>query len=159
MAALTSFRSPKAGRDREQSNGDQQAPFRRQLPTWIVYLGAAMLGMSLLHMVIGPLLPRPAEIPYSEFKTKLAAGQISDVTLGSPIEGVMRNPAPKSGEEATSPFVTLAPPDGDPDLLKELAAAQVTYRAQTPPSPITSFIISWMLPLLLIVGMWSLLES
>jgi len=95
MAAPTSFRPPRAGRrgrGREQSNGDQQAPFRRQLPTWIVYLGAAMLGMSLLQMVIGPLLPRPAEIPYSEFKTKLAAGQIIDVTLGSPIKGVMKNP-------------------------------------------------------------------
>ena len=162
MAAPTSFRSPQArragdARNRQQPDGDQQAPFGRQLPTWIAYLGAAALGMWLLQVAIGPLLPRPAEIPYSEFKTKLAAGQVIDVTLGSPIEGVMKNPAPKSGEEATSPFVTLALPDGDPDLLKELAAAQVTYRAQTPPSPIASFIISWMLPLLLIVGMWSLL--
>ncbi len=96
-----------------------------------------------------------AEIPYSEFKSKLAAGQIVDVTLGPQIDGVMKNPAPKSPEEATSRFITLSPSNGDPDLLKELGAAHVTYRAKTPPNPIGTFIMSWVLPLLLMAGLWS----
>ena len=37
---------------------------------------------------------------------------------------------------------------GDPDLIRELGAAHVTYRAKTPPSPIATFILSWVLPLL-----------
>jgi cell division protease FtsH len=127
-----------------------------QLRNGLVYLGVALLGAWLLQTLIGPLVPRPAEIPYSEFKTRLAAGGIVDVTLGSPIEGVMRDPAPEAAGEATVPFVTVAPPDGDPELLKELAAARVTYRAETPPSPIAGFIVSWMLPLLLIFAFWSL---
>ena len=136
---------------------DRQTQFKRQIWTSLAYLGAALIGVWLLQLVVGPLLPRSAEIPYSEFKTKLAAGQITDVTLGTPIEGVMKNPAPKSPQEETSRFTTLPPPDGDPDLLKELGAAHVTYRAKTPPSPIASFIFSWVLPLLVMMGLWSLI--
>ncbi|OFW03402.1 MAG: hypothetical protein A3I61_02175 [Acidobacteria bacterium RIFCSPLOWO2_02_FULL_68_18] len=124
--------------------------------TGIAYLGAALLGVWLLQQVIAPLLPQSAEIPYSEFKTKLAAGQIADVTLGSQIEGVLKNPAPTSPEKTTGRFVTVAPPDGDPELLKELEAAHVTYRATPPPSPIGTFILGWMIPLMLMVGLWSL---
>ncbi|MGE5246062.1 MAG: ATP-dependent zinc metalloprotease FtsH [Betaproteobacteria bacterium] len=124
--------------------------------TGIAYLAAALLGVWLLHLIVGPLLPQAAEIPYSEFKTKLAAGQVVDVTLGPRIEGIIRNPAAKSPQEATSRFVTIAPPDGDPDLLRELGAAHVTYRASTPPSPVGTFILSWIVPLMLMVGLWSL---
>jgi cell division protease FtsH len=123
----------------------------------MAYLGAALLGVWLLQQVAGPFLPRSAEIPYSEFKTKLADGQITDVRLGTPIEGFMKNPAPQSPQEATSRFTTVPPPDGDPELLKELGAAQVTYRAKTPPSPIASFIFSWVLPLVVMMGLWSLI--
>jgi cell division protease FtsH len=122
----------------------------------MAYLGAALVAVWLLQTLIGPLLPHSAEIPYSEFKEKLTAGQIVDVTLGSRIQGVMKNPAPKSPEEATSRFVTLAPPTGDPELLKELSAAHVTYRAETPPSPIGTFIMSWVLPIVIMLGLWSL---
>ena len=50
----------------------------------------------------------------------------------------------------------MPPPDGDADLIKELGAARVTYRAKTPPSPITTFILSWILPLAVMMGLWSL---
>jgi cell division protease FtsH len=158
MPETPPLRPPSASRhgDRRPADDNRQWPSRPQIRSGLVYLGAALLGVWLLQTLIGPLVPRPAEIPYSEFKTKLAAGEIADVTLGPQIQGMMKNPASKSPEEATGAFVTLAPPDGDPELLKELGAAQVTYRAATPPSPIASFIVSWMLPLLLIVGLWSL---
>jgi cell division protease FtsH len=68
----------------------------------------------------------------------------------------MRSRAPESPDDATRQFVTIAPPDGDPKLLEELGAAHVTYRAETPPSPIATFVVTWMLPLLLIAGLWSL---
>ena len=161
MAAPTSLRPPIIGRpggkgqDQRQPD-DRQKQVKRQIGTGIAYLGAALLGVWLLQQVIAPLLPQSAEIPYSEFKTKLAAGQIADVTLGSQIEGVLKNPAPTSPEKATGRFVTVAPPDGDPELLKELEAAHVTYRATPPPSPIGTFILGWMIPLMLMVGLWSL---
>jgi cell division protease FtsH len=147
-----------AGRTGEHRPDDErQRQLKRQTRSVLTYLGAALVGVWLLHSLAGPLLPRSTEIPYSEFKTRLAAGEIADVTLGTPIEGVMKNAAPKTPEEATSRFLTLPPPDGDPDLLKELGAAHVTYRAKTPPSPISTFLVSWVLPLLVMVGLWSMM--
>ena len=87
---------------------------------------------------------------------KLAAGQVTDVTLGTPIEGVMKNPEGQTPGQATTRFATLPPPDGDPDLIRELGAAHVTCRAKTPPSPIATFILSWVLPLVVMMGLWSL---
>ena len=161
MAAPSSLGPPRVSRgsstqDRQQAAGGHGTRFTRQIPPGIAYIGAALLAVWLLRLVVAPLLPQSAEIPYSEFKAKVAAGQVVDVTLGTQIEGVMKNPAPKSPADATSRFVTLAPATGDPELLKELGAAHVTYRAQTPPSPIFTFIAGWMLPLLLMVGLWSL---
>ena len=161
MAAPTSLHPPGLGRrstnaqDRRNADAGNQTPFKRQLPGGLAYLAAALLGVWLLQVVIGPLLPRPAEIPYSEFKTKLAAGQILDVTLGSPIQGIMKSPATKSAGETTTRFVTLAPPNDDADLLKELSAAHVTYRGETPPSPLATFFLSWVLPIVVMVGLWS----
>jgi cell division protease FtsH len=136
--------------------GDDQPPGKREISSWLGYLGTALITVWFLQMLATPLIQRTAEIPYSEFKSKIASGQITDVTLGTPIEGVMKNPAPKGPEDVTSRFATLPPPEGDPDLIKELGAAHVTYRAKTPPSPITTFIVSWVLPLMLMAGLWSL---
>jgi cell division protease FtsH len=163
MSAPTSLRPPGTSRRGANAQGGREPDddlltrSKRFLRDGIAYLGPALLGVLLLQVVIGPLLaPRAVEVPYSEFKTKLAAGQIVDVTLGPQIQGVMKDASPKSSKEGTSPFVTLAPPDGDPDLLKELGAAHVTYRAERPPNPIGTFLISWILPLMLMVGLWSL---
>jgi cell division protease FtsH len=114
------------------------------------------MGAWLLQAAIAPLLPGAAEIPYSEFKVKLAEGQVATVVLGTPIEGTMKNPEGQTSGQATTPFVTMPPPDGDSDLIKELGAAHVTYRAKTPPSPVASFILSWVLPLAVMMGLWSL---
>ena len=154
------FRQPPSAQRRVTSGGpggpDDRPSRTNQIPGWFAYASAALLGVWLLQIVAGPLLPRAAEIPYSEFKAKLAEGQIADVTLGTPIEGTMKPPGGGKPGQALSRFTTLPPPDGDPDLLKELGAAHVTYRAKTPPSPITAFLISWVLPLAVMIGLWSL---
>jgi cell division protease FtsH len=161
MPASESLRPPSLrrhgnGRDQRPPHDDRRTSFTHHIPGALSYWGAALLGVLLLQAIVGPLLSRSAEIPYSEFKTKLAGGQIADVTLGAHIQGVMKNPAPTSPQEATGRFVTLAPPTGDAELLKELDAAHVTYRAEAPPNLITSFLVSWILPLLVMVGLWSL---
>jgi hypothetical protein len=135
---------------------DDQPSRKSQIPSWLPYAAAAMIGVWLLQAVVAPLLPRAAEIPYSEFKMKLAAGQVTDVTLGTPIEGVMKSPEGQTPGQATIRFATLPPPDGDPDLVRELGAGHVTYRAKTLPSPIATFILSWVLPLVVMMGLWSL---
>ena len=137
------------------AGSDDQPSRKSQIPNWLPYAAAALIGVWLLQVVVGPFLPRAAEIPYSEFKVKLAAGQITDVTLGTPIEGVMKNPEGQTPGQATTRFTTLPPTDGDPDLIRELGAAHVTYRAKTPPSPIATFLLSWVLPLVVMIGLWS----
>ena len=153
------LRQPPSARRRATNVGptgsDDQPSRKSQIPGWLPYAAAGLLGVWLLQAAVVPLLPRAAEIPYSEFKVKLAEGQISDVTLGTPIEGLMKNPEGKT-PAPTSRFATLPPPDGDPDLIKELGAAHVTYRAKTPPSPIATFMLSWVLPLVVMMGLWSL---
>ena len=134
---------------------DDERPSKSQIPGWFPYAAAALMGVWLLQMVVGPFIPRAAEIPYSEFKVKLAESRITEVTLGTPIEGVMKSADGKAPAQTTR-FATLPPPDGDPDLLRELGAAHVTYRAKTPPSPIATFVISWVLPLIVMMGLWSL---
>jgi cell division protease FtsH len=138
------------------TGSDDQPSRKSQIPSWLPYAAAAMIGVWLLQAVVAPLLPRATEIPYSEFKMKLAAGQVTDVTLGTPMEGVMNNPEGQAAGQATTRFATLPPPDGDPDRIRELGAAHVTYRAKTPPSPIATFILSWVLPLVVMMGLWSL---
>ena len=41
-------------------------------------------------------------------------------------------------------------------FIRELGAAHVASRAKTPPSPIATFILSWVLPLIVMMGLWSL---
>jgi cell division protease FtsH len=159
MPALRPFQPPSTRRRGTNAPAglpdDQQSQRKRQIARSLAF-AAALMGVWLLQSLVAPLLPRSVELPYSDFKTKLAAGHITDVTLGTPIEGVMRNQDAKTPEQATIRFTTLPPPGGDPDLIKELGTAHVTYRAKTPPSPITTFVLSWGLPLLVMVGLWSL---
>jgi cell division protease FtsH len=147
--------SPRRATGTGTTGSDEQRFRRSQIPGWFPYAAAALVGVWLLQSLVGPLLPRATEIAYSDFKVRLAEGQISEVTLGVPIEGVMKNREGKPPGQATIRFATQPPPDGDPDLIRELGAAHVTYRAKTPPSPITTFIISWVLPLFVMMGLWS----
>ena len=140
---------------RAESGSDKGPDRQRQVRTSITYATIAIIATGLLQFAMGAFLSRAAEIPYSDFKAKLSAGQIFDVTLGTTIEGAMRDPKGKTAD-ARAPFSTVAPPNGDPDLIKELAAAHVTYRAKRPPSPIAEFLFSWVLPLLVMGGIWSM---
>jgi ATP-dependent Zn protease len=60
---------------------DRPSP-RNQISRWLPFAAAALIGVWLLQGVAAPLLPRAADIPYSDFKRRLAAGQVTDVTLG-----------------------------------------------------------------------------
>jgi cell division protease FtsH len=138
------------------SEPGRQTPFIRHMPPGVWYLGVALLAVWTLQAVIGPGLSGVAEIPYSEFKAQLAAGQLVDVTVGPTIKGVVKNSGAKEPAPATTHFVTLMPSSGDPDLLRELGAAHVTYRATRPPSPLVTFALNWLFPLLLVASLWSM---
>jgi cell division protease FtsH len=139
----------KQGRDDEKKRQEQS---RRQFHFAVTYLIASVIVLWLFQLFV--LTPsRGTEIPYSEFKTKLAAAQIVKVTIGERgIVGEMKNPT-SGGTPPTVPFNTVPAPTGDPKLIEELQSAKVTYNFEHPPSPLGGILLN-LLPLLLLGAFW-----
>ncbi len=116
--------------------------------------------------------PHVQLLGYSEFKALLRAGNIDRVTLGtSHLRGQLRTegieqvlPPDKvativktTGKRDTSglhPFAAVR--IADPDLLRELEAAQVTYTGKVERTWFST-LLGWLLPIALFFGLWSLL--
>jgi cell division protease FtsH len=141
-----------------ETERDKQTPVPHQVRSGLWYLSGLLLVTWVMQLFINPLLVQATDIPYSEFKTKTSAGQIVDVTLGPTIVGQMRSTASTSATEATTRFTTVMPSSGDADLLKELGAAGVSYRAAPLPNPIAAFALNWLFPLLLVATLWPMIS-
>ena len=120
-------------------------------------------------------------IPYSEFKAYVSRHEVTEATIqqdeivgrivprssvetkaaepsvnppASPIPGV--SPSPKSTPAPTNPFFFRTVRVEDPDLVNELQAARVNFSG-TRPSVLSQFLMAWVLPILILFGLWSLL--
>ncbi|HTX80331.1 MAG TPA: ATP-dependent zinc metalloprotease FtsH [Longilinea sp.] len=129
---------------------------RRMVNFGLSYLIVSLVGLWLFQQfVLAPLAIQAAEIPYSEFKTKLKAGEITQITLSDTnIVGEMKNTGTGTQNSQTVPFTTVMVPNGDPKLIEELDASGVQYQVQQPPSPLGQFLLSYGLPLALLAGIW-----
>jgi cell division protease FtsH len=116
----------------------------------------SLIGMWLFQQfILAPILVNELQIPYSEFKAKIATGEIVEVTLGQErIVGTMKNPDATDTENPTIPFTTNAVPDGDQTLIPALDKAGVKYSVSEPPSPLGNFLLAYILPLALIGGIY-----
>jgi cell division protease FtsH len=125
---------------------------RRQVHFAVTYLITSLVVLWLFQLfVLSPI--RGTEIPYSEFKTKLAAAQIVKITIGERgIVGEMKNPK-SDATPPTIPFNTVPAPAGDRKLIEELQSAKVTYSFEHPPSPLGGILLN-LLPLLLLGAFW-----
>jgi cell division protease FtsH len=153
------MRNPKKpARDGKENNDDKQKQemMQNQIRSWVSFWVVSLIGMWLFQQfILTPLLIRETQIPYSEFKSKIATGDIIDVTLGQErIVGTMKNPDATDMENPTITFTTNAVPDGDPTLIPALDQAGVKYRISDPPSPLGNFLLAYGLPLALIGGAW-----
>jgi cell division protease FtsH len=128
---------------------------RHRVGFTIGYIATLVVGFWLLQLFVANPLGVPArEIPYSEFRAKLKAGELVDVSLGSPrVTGHMKNAAATSDRDRVVSFRTVAPPS-DPKLLEDLEAAGVTYEATPPSGSIGSLLLSFVLPMLFLGGFW-----
>jgi cell division protease FtsH len=107
------------------------------------------------QFVLVPIAMQKEQIPYSEFKQKLRAGQVVDVTIGSArIAGRLKNP--HSDKDPPIPFDTVAAPQGDTKLYDELDTAQVKYTVEPPPSPLNGILFEWVLPFVVMAGLYSI---
>jgi len=101
--------------------------------------------LSLFRMFAAPTAE---DIKYSRFKKLLAEKQIKDIVVtGENIRGTV-----KEGDKE-KPFVTVR--IEDPDLLKSLEAGGVTYEGKTTDNWLKDLLLVWVLPLLILVVIWS----
>lgn len=124
---------------------------KKQTGFGLSYLVVSLIAMWLFQQfILSPMLVREIEIPYSEFKAKIKAGEVSDLTLGqSRISGSMQG-----SDGKTVPFTVIAVPEGDPTLIESLDKVGIEYSVDQPPSPIGSFLLAYGLPLLVLGVIW-----
>jgi cell division protease FtsH len=136
----------------------RQQQMQRRMSFSVSYLLVGMLVLWLFQeFILTPMLIQASEIPYSEFKQKLADNQVVEVTLrDNDIIGKMKNPTPNATPAIIS-FETIGNARSDSKLIEQLQAAEVSFTFQRPPSPIGSFLVAWILPLLLLGGFWYLM--
>jgi cell division protease FtsH len=145
------------GNDHDEEKNKQELR-KRQINFILSYLVVGFIGMWLFQdLILTPLMIQQVQIPYSEFKAKIDSGQIVSVTLGEDrIVGMMKNPDTTSATKEV-PFTTVAvPTNGDPTLIQKLDAAHVKYDIKPPASPLGGILLSYLLPLVVIGGIWYL---
>jgi cell division protease FtsH len=114
----------------------------------IWYLLVAMLIVLLLNSLL--TAPRETTIDYSEFKDLLAENLITEVTIEKErIRGKAFMTGDKGEEEMA--FVTIRVED--PELVSELRRHAVSFSGKRENTFLNS-LISWILPLLLFIGIW-----
>ncbi|MRR06414.1 MAG: cell division protein FtsH, partial [Deltaproteobacteria bacterium] len=134
-------------------------------PIWKPLL--ALLAFVVLLNIIYPMMSQKGqaernEVPYSQFKDELARNNVKEVTIkGTLLNGVFKAkvlPVLESGKQTppkeTTKFFAILPEIQDPDLMAELQAKKVTVKAiSTESSPVATALL-YLLPWLLIIGVW-----
>ncbi|WP_428053887.1 ATP-dependent zinc metalloprotease FtsH [Candidatus Avelusimicrobium stercoris] len=91
--------------------------------------------------------PKQAELNYSDFKNKVAAAEVSDLTVApGVISGMYKN---QDGQFA--PFKTVRMED--PDLVNQLSAAKIKYKAEKDNSWLGNILFN-VLWIVLLIGLW-----
>jgi len=117
-----------------------------RLAIWLL-IGSLALVTLLQILLLAP--PPRQELPYSEFKAALEAGQVAEAAVSpSRIEGQLKA---KAEEKAGRLFYTVPVPD--PDLVKHLEARQVKFTGVVE----TTFwrdVLLWVGSSMLLIGVW-----
>ena len=113
-------------------------------PWSALWLGAALIGLLLVFNLLSAGFQAGRAIPYSEFKAKLAQGQITEIIVGT--EAIRGTYADGAGGEV--PFHTTR--IDDPRLVEQLEAGKVIYDGQ-PQNRLLTDVLGWLLPLAAIV--------
>ncbi|MGH7232001.1 MAG: ATP-dependent zinc metalloprotease FtsH [Nitrospiraceae bacterium] len=133
-------------------------PKQRQFSIWYVFI--ALWALMLFQVFVTPYF-NPTEIPYSEFKAAVAAGNVEEVSISSTIiHGRMKAEAKPDGQEAKEPppatqegqiFNTVRVED--PDLIRQMDEHHVKVTGVIE-STFFRDLLSWLIPIALFVGVW-----
>ena len=122
---------------------------KRQTQFHIGYWLAAFFGLLLLQYFY-TIAQKVAPIPYSEFQQLLHDGKIAEIGVSDRyIQGKLKEPLPNG----KSQFVTTRV---DPQFADELQKYGVTYTGEVE-STIVTDILSWVLPVIIFFGLWTLI--
>ena len=104
-----------------------------KMPKWLPYaMIAAALALLVLASLRGPQPAGPLEISYSDFKARVAAGEITEVVLrGEEAEAILAQAGSEGPDRALSQrVITRIPAFGDQALLPLLEAHGVEIVTQ-----------------------------
>ncbi len=136
-----------------QKNGGEE-PQRRQWALLVFYL-ALLVGVVWVSRGFAVQSPRDT-IPYSQFKQHLEKGEVLECQVeDSQILGLIepKEPSASSRGREAGDFQFRTFRVEDPDLVQELLEAGVRFEGVRP-STITPLLLTWIVPLLLIVFIW-----
>jgi cell division protease FtsH len=119
---------------------------KRRFNLPVIYMVMIVIFGLVIPRLINGFGTPPKEIPYSEFKTNLYAAKVSSVSVGDiHINGKLAD---------GTLFTTLRV--NDPDLIKTLEAQKVVASGLVESSSggFLGILASWIVPLILMVGVW-----
>jgi cell division protease FtsH len=123
-------------------------PVNKKISFSIWYVFLAIFAIVLVHDFI-VATQKLEELPYSEFKTLLAAGKVAEVTVTHQrVTGKLKS---EEGAKEQKSFTTVRV--DDPDLVKELSERHVTFSGVVE-STFLRDLLSWIIPALVFVGIW-----
>jgi cell division protease FtsH len=115
---------------------------------WRFSLVYVLIGLLLLVLLQGVLLPQPNEIPYSTFLDRVEQGRVEEALISeTTITGTFR------GEDGAQ-FTTTRPPAVDEEALYQLLEENDVTWDGSQPSALSNFLFSWVVPILLLVAIW-----
>ena len=121
----------------------------KQTRVSIWYIALAFVLVWLFQsVVLDPLMTKRQEVPYSEFRDDLAESLIAEVTISDRITYTLKE------ESEEGPVVLNTVPVEDPDLVQDLIAQKVDFKAEPPPGGLLDGLLGWILPLLPLVFIW-----
>jgi cell division protease FtsH len=123
-------------------------PVNKKTSFSILYVLLAVFAVVLVHDFI-VAMQKVEELPYSEFKTLMAAGKVSEITVTQQrLTGKLKS---EQGSKEPKLFTTVRVED--PDLVKELNAHHVTFTGVIESSFLHD-LLSWFVPALVFAGIW-----
>jgi len=136
----------------------QDSMAQQPLPWWRFVVWLLVIFLFSYYWFDAAQQPQQQTLTYSEFKTKVRAGEVASVTLqGDRISGTLKESAPTvRGAEQPPPlrFVSTLPPVDDPELLPLLEERGVEVRAESAQTPWLATALIGILPWILIIGLF-----
>ncbi len=114
----------------------------------LFYFLAVLMLISMFRLFSEP----PTEdVPYSDFKTLLSEKKVKDIVITRDhIRGVR---IPEKAGEKEKPFTVVRVDDND--LIKNLDANGIAYRGEISENWLRDFLLTWILPLAVLMLIWS----